>query len=95
MALSDRIGPLCDLLLGAAYARALIHVYKGDDYVYWETVQNATGILIDATDGLRVVSDGLKSGDRVIVRGIQKVFPGIKVTVEPPPSAVPQPGGPT
>ena len=47
------------------------------------------------SEGLRVVSDGLKPGDRVIVRGIQKVFPGIKVTVEPPPSAVPQPGGPT
>ena len=31
------------VLLGAAYARALIHVYKGDDYVYWETVHNATG----------------------------------------------------
>jgi multidrug efflux system membrane fusion protein len=32
-------------------------------------------------DGLRVVTDGLKPGDRVIVSGIQKIFPGAKVAV--------------
>ncbi len=32
-------------------------------------------------DRQRVVADGLKVGDRVIVSGIQKVFPGAKVTV--------------
>jgi len=49
-------------------------------------------------DGMRVIKDGLHAGDRVIVRGIQKVFPGMKVTVEAPPAAPPpaagQPGGP-
>jgi len=44
-------------------------------------------------DGLRVITTGLAPGDRVIVRGIQKVFPGAKLTVEAAPA--PQPGGPT
>jgi multidrug efflux system membrane fusion protein len=50
-------------------------------------------------DGLRVVQDGLKPDDRVIVRGMQKVMPGIKVTVEAPPppaqQAAPKAGAPT
>jgi len=51
-----------------------------------------------AFDGLRVIKDGLHAGDRVIVRGIQKVFPGMKVVVEPPaatPPSAAQPGAPT
>jgi len=32
-------------------------------------------------DGARVIADGLKPGDRVIVGGTQKVFPGSKATV--------------
>jgi len=43
-------------------------------------------------DGLRVVSEGLAAGDRVIIRGTQKVFPGMKVTIE---AAAPKAGGPT
>lgn len=42
------------------------------------------------SDGLRVIQEGLKAGDHVIVRGIQKVIPGAKVSVEaPPPAATP------
>jgi multidrug efflux system membrane fusion protein len=44
-------------------------------------------------DGMRVIRSGLAPGDRVIVRGIQKVFPGAKLSVELP--KAPQPGGPT
>jgi hypothetical protein len=45
---------------------------------------------------MRVVKEGLQAGDRVIVRGIQKVFPGAKVAIEAPPSpAAPHAGGPT
>ncbi|MEO8699598.1 MAG: efflux RND transporter periplasmic adaptor subunit [Kofleriaceae bacterium] len=32
-------------------------------------------------DGLRVVTEGLAAGDRVVVSGIQKVFPGAKVAI--------------
>jgi len=44
-------------------------------------------------DGLRVITSGLAPGDRVIVRGIQKIGPGMHVAVETAPAA--QPGGPT
>jgi multidrug efflux system membrane fusion protein len=50
-------------------------------------------------DGMRVIRSGLAPGDRVIVRGIQKVFPGAKLAVETVGAAgdtqAPQPGGPT
>ena len=37
-------------------------------------------------DGTRVVSEGLTSGERVIVSGLQLVRPGMKVTSEPAPT---------
>ena len=40
-------------------------------------------------DGLRVIKDGLRAEDRVIVRGMQKLMPGMKVTVEAPPAGAP------
>jgi membrane fusion protein, multidrug efflux system len=44
-------------------------------------------------DGQRLILDGLKSGDRVIVKGIQKVFPGGVATIAkadaPAPKAAP------
>jgi len=43
--------------------------------------------------GLRVISEGLKPGDRVIVTGIQKVFPGGKATVAQAEPAVRAPAG--
>lgn len=54
-------------------------------------------------DGQRVINEGLKAGDRVIVRGIQKIGPGMKVAVEAPAGPTPagaapaakQAGGPT
>jgi len=44
-------------------------------------------------DGLRVVNEGLAVSDRVIVNGLMRARPGIKVTVEPqgaPPAAAPR-----
>jgi multidrug efflux pump subunit AcrA (membrane-fusion protein) len=39
-------------------------------------------------DGLRVVTDGITPGDRIVVNGLQRVRPGIKVlaTTEPTPN---------
>jgi len=34
-------------------------------------------------DGLRMISEGLEPGDRVIVNGTQKVFPGGKAVAAP------------
>lgn len=49
-------------------------------------------------DGLRVVTEGLVAGDRIIVHGVQKVsFPGMPVTPQtigmgdPPPPPAPPP----
>src|SRR5271155_611265 len=45
-------------------------------------------------DGLRVVKDGLAAADRVIVNGLMRARPGVKVTVEsePPPPPPPPKG---
>jgi multidrug efflux system membrane fusion protein len=48
-----------------------------------DTVERRDVKLGRVVDGMRVVADGLKPGDRVIVNGIQKVFPGGKATVAP------------
>jgi hypothetical protein len=42
--------------------------------------------------GLRVVSDGLTTGDKVVVNGLQRVRPGIEVKAETVP--MPQLPGP-
>jgi membrane fusion protein, multidrug efflux system len=46
-----------------------------------DTVERRDVKLGRVIDGLRVITDGLTPGDRVIVTGIQKVFPGGKATV--------------
>jgi len=46
-----------------------------------DTVQRRDVVLGRMIDGLRVITSGLAPGDRVIVTGIQKVFPGGKATV--------------
>jgi multidrug efflux system membrane fusion protein len=46
-----------------------------------DTVERRDVKLGRVLDGLRVITDGLAPGDRVIVTGIQKVFPGAKATV--------------
>jgi len=54
-------------------------------YVYTlgagDTVERRDVALGRMIDGLRVVSSGLKAGDRVIVNGLQRVYPGAKVAV--------------
>ncbi len=59
--------------------RKYVFVLNGD------TVERRDVKLGRITDGLRVIADGVKPGDRVIVNGIQKVFPGSKATVAPTP----------
>jgi membrane fusion protein, multidrug efflux system len=56
-------------------------------YVYvlgtGDTVERRNVKLGRVVDGLRVIPEGLKPGDRLIVTGIQKVFPGGKATAVP------------
>lgn len=46
-----------------------------------DTVERRDVKLGRVIEGLRVITEGLAPGDRLIVTGIQKVFPGGKVTV--------------
>jgi len=63
-------------------------------YVYvlgaGETVERHDVKLGRIVDGERLILDGLKTGDRVIVNGIQKVFPGAKATIAVPPAIAPK-----
>lgn len=56
-------------------------------YVYvlgaGDTVERRDVKLGRVVEGQRIVAEGLKAGDRVIVNGLQKVFPGGKATVAP------------
>ena len=40
-------------------------------------------------DGMRVIEDGLKAEDRVVVKGIQRAIPGAKVTPQQAQAAKP------
>ena len=57
-----------------------------------DTVERHDVKLGRIVDGQRLISDGLKGGERLIVNGIQKVFPGGKATIAkaeaPAPKAV-------
>lgn len=48
-----------------------------------DTVARRDIALGGLVDGLRVVSSGLNEGDRVVINGIQKVFPGGKAKAAP------------
>jgi RND family efflux transporter MFP subunit len=66
--------------------RFVLRVDAGDQLAYQPVV---LGPLVD---GLRVVRQGLKAGDRIVVNGLQRVRPGmaVKAQVQPmePPAAV-------
>ncbi len=61
--------------LGSDQGQRFVYVLNDKDEVQYRRIK--TGRL---SGNLRVVNDGLTSGDRVIVNGLQRVRPGIKVT---------------
>jgi RND family efflux transporter MFP subunit len=78
--------------LGAAHPALLVSeravgTDQGQKYVCVVTDTNEVGVrpvtLGQMHDGLRVVEDGLKGGERVIVVGLQRVRPGMAVTPKP------------
>jgi RND family efflux transporter MFP subunit len=46
-------------------------------------------------NGLRAIVEGLKGSERVVVKGLQRVRPGVKVDAKPLPPAPATPGSPT
>jgi RND family efflux transporter MFP subunit len=83
-----------DRAVGTDLDKRFVFVVTAERAIQYRAV--ALGPIVD---GLRVVRTGLSAGDRVVVNGLQRVRPGVKVTpqvvamIEPAP-AVTDSGGP-
>ena len=66
---------LPDTAIATDQSRKIVFVVKDDD-----TVEARPVILGPLDDGLRVIRDGLKPEDRVIVDGLQRARVGAKVS---------------
>jgi RND family efflux transporter MFP subunit len=66
-------------------SQKFVNVVKPDGAVDYRKVE--LGPIID---GLRVVREGLKAGENVVTRGIQRLMPGVKVEAKPDDTAKPQ-----
>jgi RND family efflux transporter MFP subunit len=70
-----------DTAIATDQSRKIVFVVKDDD-----TVEARPVVLGPLDDGLRVIREGLKAEDRVIVDGIQRARVGAKVTPHPAPA---------
>jgi membrane fusion protein, multidrug efflux system len=68
-----------DGAIASDQARRIVFVVKDDD-----TVEARQVVLGPMDDGLRVIREGLKAEDRVVVDGLQRVRVGAKVTPHAP-----------
>jgi multidrug efflux system membrane fusion protein len=66
-----------DRAVGTDLDKRFVYVVGHDGKVEYRAVQ-----LGPVIDGLRVVRSGLKSGDLVVINGLQRVRPGVPVDVE-------------
>src|SRR6185295_8613421 len=64
--------------LGTDQGQRFLYVVNEKDEVVYRRVK--VGML---THGRRVIEEGLKPGERVVVNGLQRVRPGDKVTAKP------------
>ncbi len=76
---------IADLALGTDQGQKYVYVVDDKNQVVYRRVK--IGRL---HDGLRVVTDGLKSGERIVVSGLQRARPGSEVV----PKTVGMPGAP-
>lgn len=77
-----------DKAIATDQSRKIVFVVKDDD-----TVEAKPVILGPLDDGLRVIREGLKAEDRVIVDGIQRARVGAKVAPHAPAAAPATPAG--
>jgi hypothetical protein len=68
--------------LGTDQGQRFLYVLNDNDEVVYRRVKVGT-----LTEGRRVIEDGLKPGERVVVNGLQRVRPGDKVVAKPTNSA--------
>ncbi len=66
-----------DAAIGADQEKKFVLVVNSDNMVEYRVVKPGPFI-----EGLRVIQQGLKPGDWVIVNGLQRVLPGVKVNPE-------------
>ncbi|MFL6548918.1 MAG: efflux RND transporter periplasmic adaptor subunit [Povalibacter sp.] len=66
-----------DRAIGTDQSQKFVYVVDGDNKVSYRTVK--IGRL---TDGLRIVQEGLTSGEKVVVNGMQRIHPGSVVQPE-------------
>jgi RND family efflux transporter MFP subunit len=64
--------------LGTDQGQSFVYVLDDEDQVVFRRVK-----LGSLQDGLRVVEEGLAKGDRVVVSGLQRIRPGVKVDPKP------------
>ncbi|MGH7497225.1 MAG: efflux RND transporter periplasmic adaptor subunit [Gemmatimonadales bacterium] len=64
-----------DRAVGTDQDKKFVLVFKPDSTVEYRSIE--PGRLVD---GLRVVTSGLKGGEKVVINGLQRVRPGMKVT---------------
>ena len=76
-----------DVAIGSEQARKFVYVVRPDD-----TVAQKYITLGPLFDGDRVVKTGLEASDRVIIDGLMRVKPGIKVTPQTGAAPAPVPG---
>jgi multidrug efflux system membrane fusion protein len=63
--------------IGTDQNRKFVYVVKADNTAEYRAV-----ILGPVVDGLRVVREGLKPGEKIVVNGLQRVRPGAPVTAQ-------------
>ena len=63
-----------DSAIGRDQGQTLVYVVTSDNVVQYRNV-----VLGELHEGLRVITEGLESGERIVVRGLQRVQPGMKV----------------
>lgn len=79
-----------DAAIATDQSRKIVMVVKADD-----TVEARPVTLGPLDQGLRVIRDGLKPDDRVIIDGLQRARIGAKVTPQAPAAAAPAAAAPT
>lgn len=68
---------ITDRAVGTDQDRKFVYVINGEGKVEYRAVK-----LGPVIDGLRVVRDGLKPGEKIVVNGLQRVRPGAPVTAQ-------------
>ncbi len=64
--------------VGTDQDKKYVMVVNGDNTAAYRPVKLGANV-----DGLRIVSDGLKPGDRIVVGGLQRIRPGSLVLPQP------------